>query len=141
LSLEITLLLLRLACAVLLYLFLAAAFWILWKDVATAGVQQETIEGHLLVLKGDDAGLLAGEVLPLAVSTTLGRDLDNTIVISDHFASAHHARLVRRGGDWWLTDLDSHNGTLLNELPIHEPVPLAAGDVISIGQVELQLLD
>lgn len=138
-SFEITLLALRFACVALLYLFLAAAFWILWKGVATA--QQEAIEGRLLILKGDGAGLLVGEILPLAANTTLGRERDNTIVINDPFASAHHARLTRRDGNWWLTDLGSHNGTLLNELPVHEPVPLAVGDVIGIGQVELQLID
>jgi hypothetical protein len=140
LSFEITLLALRLAFAVLLYLFLAAAFWILWKDLAAPGGQQEAIEGRLLVLNGDGAGLLEGEILPLAATTTLGRERDNTIVIGDPFASAHHARLTRRDGAWWLADLGSHNGTLLNDLPIHEPVPLAAGDVISIGQVKLQLI-
>jgi hypothetical protein len=141
LSFEITLLVLRFAFVALLYLFLAAALWILWQEIATAGAQQETVAGRLLVLKGDGAGLLEGEILPLAAITTLGRERDNTIVIGDPFASAHHARLARRDGVWWLADLDSHNGTLLNELPIHELVPLAEGDVISIGQVKLQLID
>ena len=48
-------------------------------------------------------------------------------------------RLDRRDGEWWLTDLDSRNGTLLNGVPITKSVPLADGDVIGVGQVELKL--
>jgi pSer/pThr/pTyr-binding forkhead associated (FHA) protein len=69
----------------------------------------------------------------------LGRAPDNHIVVSDTYVSSYHARLDRRDGEWWLTDLGSRNGTRLNDVPITKSVPLADGDVIEVGQVELVL--
>lgn len=139
-SLETGLLALRFALAALFYLFLAGAFWAIWKEIASTARQGE-IKGYLRVLKGDGAGLLRGELLPLETNTTLGRKRDNSIVVGDKFASAHHALLTMRDEVWWLTDLGSQNGTTLNDLPISEAVPLVVSDVIGIGRVSLQLVD
>jgi pSer/pThr/pTyr-binding forkhead associated (FHA) protein len=59
--------------------------------------------------------------------------------LPDTYVSSYHARLDRRDDEWWLTDLDSRNGTRLNDVAITKSVPLVDGDVIGIGQVELKL--
>jgi pSer/pThr/pTyr-binding forkhead associated (FHA) protein len=69
--------------------------------------------------------------------TTIGRDLSNDIVVADAYASTRHARIERQGdGRFWLEDVGSSNGTLLNGqlLRPNNPVPLDSGDVISIGK-------
>jgi hypothetical protein len=142
LSPEIILLLLRLALVAVLYTFLATALWLLWRDLRVAPAisqQKGSSPARLVVVKGDSADLWPGEELPLEPLTTLGRDQNNTIVLADTFASAWHARLARRDGGWWLEDLGSRNGTLLNELPIHGAVPLTAGDIIAIGRTEFRI--
>jgi FHA domain-containing protein len=63
----------------------------------------------------------------------LGRSPDNDVILRDPATSGHHARLERRGDQFWLVDLGSTNGTLVNDEPIQER-ELAHGDRVSIGQ-------
>ncbi|MFN3762975.1 MAG: FHA domain-containing protein [Anaerolineae bacterium] len=53
--------------------------------------------------------------------------------------SRRHARLLRRPDGWFLEDLQSTNGTFLNEnrLPPGQPVPLSHGDLIRLGQLTM----
>lgn len=82
---------------------------------------------------------LVGATFPLLPVTTLGRAPTNTIVLNDSFCSQEHALLARRGGQWWLEDLDSSNGTRLNGDPVTEPVVVSSGDVIGVGRVDLKV--
>jgi hypothetical protein len=66
-------------------------------------------------------------------SATVGRAPDNDIIIGDPATSGHHCRIELRGGSYWVSDLGSTNGTLVNGEPIIDK-QLDHGDVISIGQ-------
>ncbi len=63
---------------------------------------------------------------------TLGRALDNDIVIDDPRVSRHHAQLRLRQGRYVLYDTGSSGGTYVNDRPITE-VMLSAGDVLSLA--------
>lgn len=67
----------------------------------------------------------------------IGRSSSNTVVIDDPNASRIHAELITRDGEWWVIDLDSTNGTLVNESTIKEH-RLTPGDRIKIGATELE---
>jgi hypothetical protein len=139
-----------LAVAVL-YAFLGIILYVIWRDLratgdavpgsSTAPITEPISRpaGYLRVVEGYDTGVQTGDVFSLQDHATLGRAPDNHVVLSDAYVSSYHARLDRRNGEWWLTDLGSRNGTRLNEVPITKPAPLASGDVIGIGQVELKL--
>jgi pSer/pThr/pTyr-binding forkhead associated (FHA) protein len=62
----------------------------------------------------------------------LGREDDNTIVISSDQASRHHARIQAVAGGHVLRDLGSTNGTFVNSKPIQQQ-PLRHGDVVRIA--------
>ena len=81
------------------------------------------------LVAGDDSA----RVWRLPPVTTIGRSADNTIAIDDDFASVRHARLVFRGGQWWLEDMRSTNGTWLNGNRLSAPTPLHSGDTIAVG--------
>ncbi len=53
--------------------------------------------------------------------------------------SRHHARFLRRSEGWFLEDLQSTNGTYLNEVRLlpHRPVRLNSGDLLRFGQLTL----
>jgi pSer/pThr/pTyr-binding forkhead associated (FHA) protein len=70
----------------------------------------------------------------------IGRGRDNLVVLDDEFVSAHHARVEPRDGSWWVADLGSTNGTLLNDRPIQRASPLRPGDVIGVGGARLTLM-
>lgn len=67
---------------------------------------------------------------------TLGRSLDNDIVIDDPRVSRRHAQLRLRSGRYVIYDLGSSGGTFVNNSRISECL-LAAGDVISLAGVEI----
>jgi len=134
--------LLRLSLVVLLYTFLGALLWMLWQDVRTAAKVSSTRTrrlGRLVILAASPPTLTPGATFPLMPVTSLGRAPTNTATLPDDTASLEHALLYLKDGTWWLEDLDSRNGTRLNEAPITQPSLVVPGDVIGIGQVKLKI--
>ncbi len=73
---------------------------------------------------------------------TFGRGSKNTVRLDDSFASRYHARLqVTQSQHCYFVDLDSRNGTLLNDEPLTTPMWLKHGDRISIGEITLSFED
>ena len=70
--------------------------------------------------------------------TTIGRVEDNTFQISEQSISSHHCEVLLRGNDVVIKDLDSTNGTFINDEKITESV-LKPGQTLRLGQVELRL--
>ncbi len=67
---------------------------------------------------------------------SIGRALNNDIIIEDPRVSRHHAQLRRRYGRYVLYDLGSAGGTKINDYPVEECV-LHAGDVISFAGIHV----
>ena len=67
----------------------------------------------------------------------MGRHPDCHIVIDIGAVSRHHAQLVYDGGRYFLEDLNSRNGTFVNEQPISGKVPLNNGDRVRICDTTL----
>ena len=70
---------------------------------------------------------------------TVGRVSDNVIQIDDVSVSSHHAEITFSGGHYVLTDLNSTNGTRVNDHsftagPIHD------GDRLRFGKVEARYI-
>ena len=87
-------------------------------------------QAEFTIEAGPDAGhtYRAGES-PLRI----GRSPDNDLMLRDPATSGHHARIERRATQFWIVDLGSTNGTLVNGEPIQEK-ELNHGDRITIGQ-------
>jgi pSer/pThr/pTyr-binding forkhead associated (FHA) protein len=67
----------------------------------------------------------------------LGRSPDNDVILRDPATSGHHARVERRGDQFWIVDLGSTNGTLVNGESVQEK-QLNHGDRLTIGQNAVQ---
>src|SRR3990172_2755147 len=61
---------------------------------------------------------------------------DNTIYLPYKGVSRNHFLLIRKGNRWLLQDLESKNGTLLNEQKVTESF-IKAGDTIQAGIIRL----
>ncbi len=68
---------------------------------------------------------------------TIGRAPTNQIVIKDDRCSRNHAELFVSEGQWTVRDLDSRNGTVVQEELLKGDWPLEAGDLIRIGRSQL----
>lgn len=86
-----------------------------------------------------DNGALAGRTFTVTAPLTLGRSVENDIILTDDFASGHHARIEPEGGAVILTDLGSTNGTYLNDERVVQPRSLQPGDRIRIGRTTMTL--
>lgn len=143
---DLLLFFLRLLLAAALYLFLGAVLLFLWRDLRRSS-EIETVTprryGRLVIVGVDaeEAGseLKIGAIFSLQPVTSLGRSPVNTVSIPDVYASSEHALLFYRGGQWWLEDRGSRNGTTLNDVIIDGPTVVSSGDVVGIGRVQLKL--
>jgi pSer/pThr/pTyr-binding forkhead associated (FHA) protein len=138
---DVLLLALRLLLVALLYAFLAAVLLMLWRDLRQVTTRREAAQpaGQLVVLDTVGEELGVGITFPLQRVTSIGRSPNNTVLIPDAYASAQHTLLTWRGGQWWLEDMGSRNGTLLNSTRISGPTVVSAGDVIGVGRTRLKL--
>ena len=141
-TIETLLFMLRIAAGLILISFLLILFLTIRGDMRVAAAQvaaQRQGHGRLVVTDSGGLPVAVDTGYPLFPITTIGRAPTNTIQLPDTFASSHHALLALRGGQWWLEDRESRNGTLLNGQPLTSPTVVSAGDVIRVGRVALKV--
>ncbi|MGV9671538.1 MULTISPECIES: FHA domain-containing protein FhaB/FipA [unclassified Gordonia (in: high G+C Gram-positive bacteria)] len=143
----------RLGFLILLWLFVYAVIRTVRADVATASGSRmprfrssgdknrgkPTTRGaakYLVVTQGN----LANTRITLgAQPVLLGRADDSTLVLTDDYASERHARLSRRGDDWYVEDLGSTNGTYLDRSKVTTAVKVPLSTPIRIGKTVIEL--
>jgi hypothetical protein len=149
---EIVLQVFRFGFLLLLWLFIYAAFRVVRADLfggraarvasvppraAVGGKKRGKRGPRTLVVT---AGPLTGTKITLGEQPILiGRADDSTLVLTDDFASSRHARLTNRGGQWYVEDLGSTNGTYLDQQRVQGPLLVQPGQPIRIGQTALEL--
>ena len=150
-----TLLILKIVFLVLLYGFILLVVRSATKDIG--GAPQESIilgaaeatalreqlgvrprPARFRVVSGP--GLATGRTVDVGAATVIGRE-DNVGVRldGDEFASGQHARLEPRTDGIWVEDLRSTNGTFVNGERVTAQ-RLQVGDVVRVGQTELELV-
>ncbi|MGC4960820.1 FHA domain-containing protein FhaB/FipA [Gordonia sp. DT218] len=143
----------RFGFLLLLWLFVYAVIRTLRADIATAGGSRLT--RYTRGDKGDRSaraargsarylvvthGALANTRITLGTQPVLlGRADDSTLVLTDDYASERHARLSRRGDDWYVEDLGSTNGTYLDRSKVTTAVKVPLSTPIRIGKTVIEL--
>jgi hypothetical protein len=135
----VTLWAIRLLFLALLYLFLFAVARTLLRDLRAAAREPGVELGRLVVVASPSGDPAVGAVFPLDAVTTLGRDVNNSIIVEDPFASTEHAVLTFRGRAWYVEDRDSTNGTFVNGSRVSGVAPLGFGDQLQVGQARFRL--
>jgi NADPH-dependent 2,4-dienoyl-CoA reductase/sulfur reductase-like enzyme/Fe-S-cluster-containing hydrogenase component 2/CRP-like cAMP-binding protein len=89
-------------------------------------------EAPILVLAGQDAN---PRTVPLKYERrlTIGRGKENDIVLDDSAASRRHAEIFSAPDGFYVRDLDSRYGVIVNKVKINNPYHLSHGDRIVIG--------
>jgi hypothetical protein len=150
---ESTLLALKFAFLVLLYLFI-------WRIVRSAARDLRLPQESMILSPQQASALLAqpaarelgrlvvvsspaleeGVVLSIDSSAlTVGRARGNDVTIDgDTFASARHARFEPRRDGIYVDDAGSTNGTFVNGIRLTDARRLTPGDVVRIGETDLR---
>ncbi|UQN14859.1 FHA domain-containing protein FhaB/FipA [Gulosibacter sp. ACHW.36C] len=69
----------------------------------------------------------------------IGRSPDADLRIQDDYTSTRHARLLKWNDTWMVQDLDSTNGTYVNDERVSQPVEIRRGTVVRIGTTTFEL--
>ena len=132
----------------LVYLFLTLLLVGVMREMRTRLPQAAQLPliayGRIRVIRaGSDPTLRPGTILMLYPDTRLGAGSSNTIVLRDRYISGQHARLRWDGVSWWVEDLNSTNGTFINQrrLTAGATEPLPIGAILSLGEVSFEMLE
>jgi hypothetical protein len=93
-------------------------------------------DAWLIVERG--GGLNQGSRFDLFGGLSIGRSGDADVQIEDRYASGLHVRIYSHGGHFYVEDLKSTNGTLLNDQALGGEAELMEGDMIRIGDTEFR---
>ena len=91
---------------------------------------------RLVITSGAKEGL---EIDLTEEPITIGRSAESGLVIRDDYTSTHHARLYIWGDKWAVQDLDSTNGTFLDDVRVMVPTPVPLNTPIRIGTTSFEL--
>ncbi len=142
-SLNVIILLLRIAVVFLLYFFLWQVLRVVTRDLrisSTNPAEQASPYGQLVIMSSGQTGLPVGKAFPLSPVTVIGRSMESDVALNDSFLSGKHAQLELRGDEWVLQDCHSTNGTFVNGFEVRDPTVVNDGDIVRIGRIEMKLL-
>ncbi len=150
---ETTLLVLKLAFLVLLYVFiwrivrsaardlrLPQESMVLSPQQVAAYLPQPTARELARLVVAASPAIAAGTSFAIGTASVfIGRSANNDIVIaSDEYASGRHARFEPRRDGVYVEDIGSTNGTFVNGTQVTRAHRLAPGDVVRAGETDLR---
>jgi DNA-binding NtrC family response regulator len=108
------------------------------EQQARARISRTAVLGQEETGGGDAAIVYAGEKRVVSTSRpfNIGGDEDNDLVVEDEFVSTFHCRITSQNGRWFIRDLGSTNGTLVNGLKVRE-AELPSPATIRVGRAEV----
>ncbi|NMC79389.1 MAG: FHA domain-containing protein [Chloroflexi bacterium] len=128
-------LILRILMAISLYAFLGWAIYTIWQDLRLSSRVVSVRQIPVLRLVPEDSELSPREfTIPEVV---IGRDPNCELSFPDETVSGHHARLSYHHNQWWVEDLQSTNGTFLNDEKVYTPTVIISGDDLRCGKIAL----
>jgi hypothetical protein len=104
------------------------------RNVAAAPVAPAAT-GQPKLITVNPVAPLPAEYSLLKDEMSLGRGTENDLVVPHASVSRAHARIQRRNGAYQLVDLNSTNGTFLNDQQVHGAVSLPTGSEVRLGEV------
>lgn len=133
-------LILRFVVIALIYIILFRLIRIMIIELKTPE-KEKNIEYALEVIGlSRTAGFHVGTIFPIREELTIGRKKNNMIIVNDPYVSAYHARIFMEGGELYLKDMGSTNGTRFNGKVVKEEIQLNIGDIIKIGGLDLKVI-
>lgn len=128
----------------IVYIIILFALKIMYKDIKSGGSRRTSSRkktfGLEVVDPGNNQNLRKGSVIPISREVTIGRRDDNSVIMREGYVSGHHARIYLRNTEYIMEDLNSTNGTVLNDQKVEKKVYIKSGDEIKIGSAVFKVI-
>jgi pSer/pThr/pTyr-binding forkhead associated (FHA) protein len=134
----ILVLILRILFLTLTYVFVGWIGYTIYKDLRTLFHNQKDALYSSIILRA----FVSQEPIEKQFAKTeiiIGRDPDCDFSIPDETISLRHSKLTYHHKQWWAADLDSTNGSFINDTPIDSPIILTEGDELRLGKVSINI--
>ncbi len=147
---------LKIALLAFIYLFFARVLWAVWTEVrvptapglnarqirvkAPKGPAKRAVDTTPTKLLVVEPAAMRGSTVSLDTEVVVGRAEECDVTLSeDPFVSTRHARFFQRDGEWWVEDLGSTNGTLVNAQRITEASRIRRDDRVQAGSAVFEV--
>jgi len=127
-------LILRLLLIFLSYLFVGWIGYTVFMDLKQNLHRNKNVSVTPITLSTEDSE----EIFHMS-EIMLGRDPACEFPLSDDAISLRHCKLNYHHKQWWAEDLNSTNGTYLNNSLIETPIVLASGDELKLGRIKITI--
>lgn len=115
---------------IIIYAFVFQIAKMIFQDIKST---QASKKGAYLKLIDDE---VKDKIYPIRESLTVGRDRYSDIRLDYKFVSKNHFIIEEDGGEYYLSDLGSKNGTYVNGIRIDDEVILEDGDIIELNDIK-----
>jgi len=134
---EIVVLVFRILLVLALYSFLGWIFYLIFTDLQATNskIISRRIPKITITHENESDNPLSFEEPEI----TIGRDKNCDIEIHDDTVSSLHARLSYHHNQWWVEDLQSTNGTFLNDERVFTSIVMISGDELRLGNARLMV--
>jgi pSer/pThr/pTyr-binding forkhead associated (FHA) protein len=130
-------LVLRVLFLILIYIFVGWISFVIFKDLKTH-FQYKPFLVTQISLRANIEGENVEKIFSIP-EIILGRDPDCDYSISDETVSLKHCKLTYKNKQWWAQDLDSTNGSYINDTIITSPIIVAEGDELRLGKIPITI--
>ena len=126
-------LVLRIALTIALYVFLGWALSTVLHELRQQGLRIASQKMPAIIVLVKILNGIETQRFFAQTEIHIGRDTGCDLSMMDETMSAHHARIIHHHGQWWLEDLNSTNGTFLNNTRLNTPAVIITGDEFKCG--------
>ena len=128
----------RLLLVLALYAFFGWALFTIWRELRTQNLIVTTLRIPPITIHWNENDEIFSEQFTQP-EVVIGRDQDCELTVSNEMVSAQHARLSFHNNQWWVEDLQSTNGTYLNDERVYTSTVLIEGDELRCGKLYFQV--
>lgn len=122
---------------VIIYLFIFSIIRLIYMDIKSTSIVDISDGAYIKLLnRKESIPYLIKEYYPIKHRLNIGRDKSNNVVLKDPYVSSRHCSIILEDGIYFIEDMDSSNGTYLNDEKLLDVAVLGNKDRIKIGDIE-----
>lgn len=131
----------------IIYIIIFLALIIMYRDIKNPKGRKHNSKdnrkssmGLEVINSGGNINLRGGSVIPIHGNLTIGRKPDNILILNESYVSSYHAKIYMKNNAYLISDLNSTNGTYLNNKLLDNDSLLNPGDNIQIGNAIFKVI-